>query len=350
MHSLLPLSIVMISLISSICAFTSPRVQLKSARCISNMKNPKLRCLNMGVLKGAGLGDLVTVDYYVFNEDGTPFDHTFSQGKQSLIVGAGGLFPPLHMEVVGLDAGDKRSVEIEPEDAYGTWEEGMAATFEKQGMGLEVGMQVKLWTGAVGRVTWTNQTHATIDTNPPLAGKKFKLDLEVLDVSDTSSLKTATFAGGCFWGMELAFQRVPGVISTKVGYTQGSIENPTYEEVCSGRTGHTEAVQVQFDPEQVTYQKLLEVFFGRHNPTQLNRQGNDVGTQYRGGIYYENEDQFSAAQRAIQDLQPEYTDPVVTELKEASIFYDAEEYHQQYLEKGGQSAKKEETETIRCYG
>ncbi|CAM9521033.1 unnamed protein product [Heterosigma akashiwo] len=304
-------------------------------------------------LKGIGLDDVVTVDYSVFNnEDGTPFDHTFSQGKQTFVVGSGALFPPLHDEVVGMEVGDKASVVIDPEDAYGKWDEQQSTTVEKQGMALDVGVKVRLWTGQTARVTWANDTHATVDANPDLAGKSFRLDLEVLAVRELKALETATVAGGCFWGMELAFQRVPGVVATKVGYTQGAAEAPTYEEVCSGRTGHTEAVQVLYDPEVVSYKELLEVFFGRHDPTQLNRQGNDQGTQYRGGIYYENDEQYSIAQRMIADLTPQYADPIATELKPAAVFYDAEEYHQQYLEKGGQSAKRGDDgqEKIRCYG
>lgn len=155
----------------------------------------------------------------------------------------------------------------------------------------------------------------------------------------------ATFAGGCFWGLELAFQRQPGVIETAVGYTGGKVERPTYQQVCSGRTGHAEAVQLAYDPEQVSYDQLCSLFFSRHNPTTLNRQGNDVGTQYRSAIYYHDDEQRQIAERHKQAKSG-----AVTEIEPAGVFYPAEVYHQQYLEKGGQCASKGCDDHIRCYG
>ncbi|KAL6042508.1 Peptide methionine sulfoxide reductase A2-1 [Balamuthia mandrillaris] len=160
----------------------------------------------------------------------------------------------------------------------------------------------------------------------------------------------ATFAAGCFWSVELVFQRLPGVLSTQVGYTQGHKANPTYQEVCSGQTGHAEAVQLEYDPEEVTYDKLLDVFWKKHNPTTLNRQGNDIGTQYRSGIYYHNEQQKEAAERTKQEVTKKLGKTVVTEILPAKEFWPAEDYHQRYLEKGGQCAAKGCTDTIRCYG
>ena len=154
----------------------------------------------------------------------------------------------------------------------------------------------------------------------------------------------------CFWGVELEFQRVAGVAFTAVGYTQGAIEGATYEQVCSGRTGHTEAVTVLYDENIVSFESLTDTFFSRHDPTQKDRQGNDVGTQYRGGIYYHSPEQMMSAQSSIADVQKKYSKPLATELLPATTFWMAEDYHQQYLEKGGQSAKKSATETIRCYG
>ena len=154
----------------------------------------------------------------------------------------------------------------------------------------------------------------------------------------------------CFWGVELEFQRVAGVAFTAVGYTQGAVEGATYEQVCSGRTGHTEAVTVLYDEDIVSFETLTDTFFGRHDPTQKDRQGNDVGTQYRGGIYYHTPEQMVSAQSSMAEVQKKYTKPLATELLPASTFWMAEDYHQQYLEKGGQSAKKSATETIRCYG
>lgn len=174
--------------------------------------------------------------------------------------------------------------------------------------------------------------------------------------------KLATFAGGCFWGLELAYQRVPGVVKTSVGYTGGHDQEPTYNSVCSGFTGHTEAVQVTYAPQEVTYDQLLDVFFERTDPTTKNRQGNDTGTQYRSGIYWHDDAQKAAAQAKAAQVQakldrgekvrarPYAGKQVVCELKEAGDYYIAEDYHQQYLEKGGQSAAKASTDTIRCYG
>jgi peptide-methionine (S)-S-oxide reductase len=150
----------------------------------------------------------------------------------------------------------------------------------------------------------------------------------------------ATFAAGCFWGVEAAFRAVPGVVSTTVGYSGGSFPNPTYHDVCTGRTGHAEVVQVEFDPERVSYQDLLRVFWENHDPTTLNRQGPDHGTQYRSAIFYHTPEQQAAALAAKQQLERSgaYKRPIVTEITPASAFYRAEEYHQQYLEKRGQAS------------
>lgn len=147
----------------------------------------------------------------------------------------------------------------------------------------------------------------------------------------------ATFAAGCFWGVESAFRVVQGVLSTKVGYTGGSTKNPTYEHVCSDKTGHAEAVQVEFDPKQVSYHELLTVFWNCHDPTQLNRQGPDVGDQYRSAIFYHNEQQKKAALASQETMQQEYRGKIVTQILPASQFYNAEDYHQQYLEKRGKT-------------
>ncbi|HEX8235306.1 MAG TPA: peptide-methionine (S)-S-oxide reductase MsrA [Abditibacteriaceae bacterium] len=150
-------------------------------------------------------------------------------------------------------------------------------------------------------------------------------------------MEKATFGAGCFWGVEEAFRQTPGVTSTAVGYAGGTLDNPTYEQVCTGRTGHAEVVQVEFDPAQVSYEQLLQVFWENHNPTQLNRQGPDVGTQYRSAIFYHSPEQQAAAQRSKQQLEASgrFNRPVVTQIEAASTFYRAEEYHQQYLEKRG---------------
>ncbi|CAH0474067.1 unnamed protein product [Peronospora belbahrii] len=160
----------------------------------------------------------------------------------------------------------------------------------------------------------------------------------------------ATFAAGCFWGVQLAFDRVPGVLETTVGYTQGTVDNPTYRQVCSGRTNHAEAIKVVFDNNQVSYDGLLKKFWSMHDPTTLNRQKNDSGTQYRSGIYYHSEDQRKAALASKEEHQKTLSNPIVTEIKEAKHFWDAEDYHQKYLQKGGQCADKGCDTAIRCYG
>jgi peptide-methionine (S)-S-oxide reductase len=150
----------------------------------------------------------------------------------------------------------------------------------------------------------------------------------------------ATFAAGCFWGVEAAFRQIPGVQQTAVGYTDGQTKNPTYEQVCTDRTGHAEAVDVEYDPAVVSYDKLLEVFWTNHDPTQLNRQGPDHGSQYRSAIFYHTAEQKAAAEASKQALADsgKLRRPIVTQIVPAAEFYRAEEYHQQYLEKRGQSS------------
>jgi len=160
----------------------------------------------------------------------------------------------------------------------------------------------------------------------------------------------ATFAAGCFWGVQLAFQRVPGVASSMIGYTAGEKQHPTYQEVCSGSSGHTEAVTMLFNPQLVSYRELLAVLFDRMDPTTLNRQGNDRGTQYRSGVYYHSEEQKTIAQKFIAEIQPKYKDKIVVEVKEAGKFWPGEDYHQKYLEKGSQKAAKGCLDPIKCYG
>ncbi|HEY6064925.1 MAG TPA: peptide-methionine (S)-S-oxide reductase MsrA [Thermoanaerobaculia bacterium] len=147
----------------------------------------------------------------------------------------------------------------------------------------------------------------------------------------------ATFAAGCFWGVEAAFRQVPGVIDTAVGYTGGSRANPSYEDVCTDRTGHAEAVQVEFDPEKVTYDRLLDVFWENHDPTTKNRQGPDVGTQYRSAIFVHDGEQERRARESKQRQEESgrFRRPIVTEITPLTTFWRGEDYHQRYLEKRG---------------
>lgn len=151
------------------------------------------------------------------------------------------------------------------------------------------------------------------------------------------NLQTATFAAGCFWGVEEAFRQVKGVKSTTVGYTGGTSKNPSYEDVCSDMTGHAEAVQIQYEPKQVSYEQLLEVFWSVHDPTTKNRQGPDIGSQYRSMISYHTSEQEMLAKQSKENIERsgKFRNGIVTEIVQALTFYKAEEYHQQYYEKRG---------------
>ena len=151
----------------------------------------------------------------------------------------------------------------------------------------------------------------------------------------TDSREIATLAGGCFWCLEAVYDQMKGVLSVESGYTGGKVPNPSYESVCSGRTGHAEAVRITFDPAVVSYREILEVLFAIHDPTTLNRQGNDVGTQYRSAIYYHSPEQKATAEAIVAELTAEqaYPNPIVTEVTPAEPFYEAEAYHQEYFAK-----------------
>lgn len=150
----------------------------------------------------------------------------------------------------------------------------------------------------------------------------------------------AIFAAGCFWGVQLAFDNTPGVVSTEAGYVGGSVENPSYRQISTGQTGHAEAVEVSFDTDKISYPELLDIFFKIHNPTTKNRQGPDIGTQYRSAIFYLTPEQKQQAEAKIAELERQKTfpAPVVTEIAPAGTFWPAEEYHQKYLQKQGKTS------------
>ena len=145
-----------------------------------------------------------------------------------------------------------------------------------------------------------------------------------------NQVEKATLGAGCFWCVEAVFERLPGVKSVVAGYAGGTKPNPTYKEVCTGTTGHAEVAQITFDPAKISYEKLLEVYWEAHDPTTLNRQGADFGTQYRSVIFYQGENQKIAAEKSKREAQKKFTDPIVTELKPLTHFYEAENYHQDY--------------------
>jgi peptide-methionine (S)-S-oxide reductase len=148
-------------------------------------------------------------------------------------------------------------------------------------------------------------------------------------------VETASFGAGCFWQVEVEFRNTPGVLDAIVGYMGGELENPTYEQVCTDRTGHAEVVEVKFDPEEISYEDVLEVFWRLHDPTQLNRQGPDVGRQYRSAIFVYDGEQRAAAEASKERAQSRFSKPIATTIEPASTFWPAEDYHQRYLEKRG---------------
>lgn len=152
-------------------------------------------------------------------------------------------------------------------------------------------------------------------------------------------METATFGAGCFWGVEESFRQIPGVLDTAVGYLGGHTQNPSYQDVCTDETGHAEVVQVRYDPAKVGYERLLDAFWGAHDPTTLNRQGPDIGTQYRSAIFFHSPEQERLARASKEKMQSsgKFRRPIVTEITPASTFFRAEEYHQKYLAKRGMS-------------
>jgi peptide-methionine (S)-S-oxide reductase len=157
------------------------------------------------------------------------------------------------------------------------------------------------------------------------------------DTGTRTQTEKATFGAGCFWQVEEKFRQLDGVIDTAVGYEGGHVENPTYEQVCSGTSGHVEVCQVTFDPAKISYEQLVEKYFEIHDPTQLNRQGPDIGWQYRSVIFAHGDEQAQIARRVIERTQPQFRDPIVTEIESAQPFWRAEEYHQCYLDKRSSS-------------
>ena len=150
--------------------------------------------------------------------------------------------------------------------------------------------------------------------------------------------ETTIFGGGCFWCIEAVFSQIKGVMSVVPGYAGGHTQNPTYEQICSGDTGHAEVIRIEFDPSVVAYQKLLEIFFDAHDPTTPNRQGNDTGSQYRSVVLTQSDEQKQIAEEYVKNLTPSYTQPIVTQIRPLDIFYEAEEYHHNYFEKNPDKA------------
>lgn len=315
-------------------------------------------------------GDVVLVHYEGRLEDGTVFDSSKGRDPLSVALGRQQVVLGFEAAVRGLKIGDAKTVTLPPHLAYGSHNAELVLTFDaaKAPGGIRVGDKVNL--GSSGHqipatvVNVAENGSVTVDANLPLAGQTLVFDIEVVGFRELlapleapDGFAIATFAAGCFWGVELAFQRVTGVVSTSVGYAQGQQEAPTYDQVCSATTGHTEAVRVVYNPHEVSFESLLDTFWERvgANATTQNLAGNDSGPQYRSGIYFHNEEQRQLAAASVAALTQRLGEPVVTEVESAEPFWLAEDSHQQYLERGGrggnpQSAEKGCGDTIRCYG
>jgi len=311
------------------------------------------------------MGSIVTIDCELTPQaDFVPESLIDTKGQFTFVLGGGNYLPGLHELVADMSLG--MLVDGVTLDAgWGSKNPNLVAVIQKKDMEidvslLQVGTELYLVNGMKARVTELGDETFTIDANPPMAGASYTAVVELLafddgptkyeysSQGDDSKFKLATFALGCFWGGELEYMRVPGVVGTKVGYTQGHKLDPTYEEVCSGTTGHTEAILVTFDPLVVSYEDLVMKAMDRLGSDKylLNQVGNDRGTQYRSGVYFHDDMQKEVAER----IMASFGETCKTECLPAGKWYDAEAYHQQYLLKGGQSARKNDERTIRCYG
>jgi peptide-methionine (S)-S-oxide reductase len=322
----------------------------------------------MNRLRTAQTNDIVDIRFNLTPEHGyvpnTLFD---TSGTLSLVLGWGNYLPGLHELITGMVVGE--SIQNQSIDAgWGSKRKDLIVTVKKNTMTslnnpglIQVGSKLRLKPTLEVEVVAVDDDTITVDANPPLAGSSFLCSLEVLricsnptltkDGLSSSQTKIAEFALGCFWGAELAFLRVHGVVGTKVGYTQGiTHEHPTYEDVCSGHTKHREAVMVIYDATVVSYEQLLAVAMERlklttvQYPNSLFHEESE-SEQYKHEFYYHDEEQQQQAAALLEN-----DNPFCIELKPASTWFDAEEYHQKYLLKGGQSAKKGSKETIRCFG
>lgn len=313
----------------------------------------------------AEMNDIVTIDFQL-ESNGFVVEPLFdTEGTVSFLLGRGNYLPGLHELVQGM----KINEQIENVLLDAGWGERNPELVvkipkdEKSGMDytkIKEGTELVMQNGVNCIVSEVTDDYFVIDANPPLAGASYKCSVKLLRIEsppqhfeyDNNSMNdsrydVATMALGCFWGGELAYMREKGVVGTKVGYTQGHVLNPSYNDVCGGDTGHTEAQQVIYDPEIVSFERLVKLAIERLGDSVylLDQVGNDFGSQYRHGIYYHSDEQKVVAEKILEGM-----DGYKTEVKPATIFYGAEDYHQQYLLKGGQSAKKGITSNIRCYG
>lgn len=305
----------------------------------------------------AGVGDWVQVAYKGTLDDGSVFDESNPKFPLEFVIGEGKVIKGFDRVVTGLSVGGKNKQRVSPEDAYGQRDDKLTIKFpaKEAPPGLKQGAKVQLSNGAVALVTSLDSESITLDLNHELAGTPLTFEVELLALCPKASMKTVTFGAGCFWSVELAYQRTAGVLETQVGYCNGTTDNPTYEDVCSGETGHCEVVKVTYNPSVVSLDDLLQVFWNKHDPTTLNRQGGDSGTQYRSGIYCDSEEDIKVAKASIAAVQSRFKSPIVTEVALVSKYTAAEEYHQAYLAKGGRNGRPQDPskgckDPIRCYG
>lgn len=241
----------------------------------------------------------MSVHYVGELESGEQFDSSRERGEpMTFVLGAGAVVPGFEKAVRGMKIAEAKRAVLPPADAYGERSDELVVAIPRdrapKEMALEVGSKVPLTNGAMATVLGVSEEEIKLDANHELAGKTLVFDLELMGILDSvlappaAGLERVVFGLGCFWGAELEFQRVEGVVSTKVGYTQGEKKLPTYSEVCSGRTGHTEAVAVDFDPKKVSLETIMDLFWTRlgKNAFTLNQVGNDVGTQYRKFYFF----------------------------------------------------------------
>jgi peptide-methionine (S)-S-oxide reductase len=327
------------------------------------------------------LGDIVTVQLELTPENGYVPDHLFdTSGEVTLVLGWGNYLPGLHELLLGGMSNGDEVTNVSIDAGFGSHKPEMVIEVPKknfkkvQNIDKIVPNATLNLQGGI-RVTVLEVTKDTIivDANHPLAGSGYSCNLKILNIdpyplhtlefkdddpsSSSSPFQVATFAMGCFWGVELAFMRTPGVVGTRAGYTQGIVENPSYEEIKEGNTGYREAVMVIYDSRVVSYEQILTVYNDRLAVTAPEYFKLDIfaedddeepDSQYKHGLYFHNEEQKRLARDFISSIKDSrYTD---VELKPAAVFYSAEDQHQQYLYKGGQAARKGCRETIRCYG
>lgn len=309
-------------------------------------------------------GDVVTVNYNLTPDGNFVPNPLFDDGAVTFILDGGNYLPGLHTVVHALTPAETISCTMDA--GYGEPREDLIAKVPIASSGISINeivldQELFLANGMKCRVVDLDEENFTIDANHALAGATYSAQVTLKGFENGPSeeqfgynpeaidgkFDVLTIALGCFWGGELEYLRIPGVVGSHVGYTQGQKDDPTYQEVCSGSTGHTEAIQIIFDPSKVSYEELVKIGLERLGESRslINQAGNDKGTQYRHGIYYHNFEQMLLAKSAIGSYPG-----CVTECCEAMKFFKAEDYHQQYLLKGGQSAKKNADEIILCYG